>query len=155
MYSTWIPTAFTPFVECLKSLPNLHTLSIGYGDDLSTTPLANALKGADFPQIKNLILIPAAYPLLQHCRNVEDVVCTIRDVTGPSSDGFLRSLMSNRDSKLKRLAISLALLPDPPRKSPSTPWNHEMIMTIEILTPDSRICGCVSKAHRTYRSLPS
>ena len=132
MYFTWSPTLFTQFAECLKSLPNLHTLTIGNAEDSSTTPLANALKGADFPQIKNLTLSPAAYPLLQHCRNAEDIVCTIRDVTGPSRDGFFRSLMSNRDSKLKRLAIPLALLPNPPRKSPSTPRDHGMIIMIDL-----------------------
>ena len=121
MYFMWDMSTFPLFVECLKSLPNLHTLSIGRATDSNTTPLENALQGVELPQIKNLIAPPAAYPLLQRCCNVEDVVCAIRDITGPSSDGFFESLMSNRDSKLKRLAIPLALLPDPPRKRSSTP----------------------------------
>ena len=116
VYFMWDFTTFSPFVECLKSLPNLHTLSIGYADDFHTTPLEGALKGANLPQIKTLITPPATYPLLQHCPDVEDVVCPIRYITGPSSDGFLRSLESNRDSKVKRLAIPLALLPKSPRK---------------------------------------
>ena len=118
VYFTSLPIAFTLFVECLKSLPNLHTLSIGNGGESDTIPLEKALKGADFPQIKNLILSPANYPLLQHCRNAEDVVCVIApgDVTGPSSDKFFRSLMSNRVSKLKQLTIPLTMLPNPPRK---------------------------------------
>ena len=74
------------------------------------------MKGVKLPQIKTLVLPSAAYPLLQRCHDVEDVVCTITDITRPPGDEFLRSLMSDPDSKLKRLTIPLALLPDPPRK---------------------------------------
>ena len=116
VYFGWAKTTFPLFIDCLRSLPNLHTLSVGYANDSNTTPLANALGSVKLPQIKTLVLLPAAYPLLQHCRNVEDVVCTIRDISKPSCDGFLESLMSNRDSKLKRLAIPLVLLPNPSRK---------------------------------------
>ena len=116
MYFMWDTKVFPLFVECLKSLPNLHTLSIGYTGDSNTAPLEDALKGAELPQIKALILDPAAYPLLRHCRNAEDVVCAIRNITGPSGAEFLKSLMSDPDSKLKRLTIPLALLPNPPRK---------------------------------------
>ena len=115
VYFMWDTTPFPPFVECLKSLPNLHTLSVGCARDPDTTPLKDALKGVNLPQIKTLILLPAAYPLLEHCPNVEGVLCPIRDITGPSSDGFLESLMFNQDSKVKRLAIPLALLPNSPR----------------------------------------
>lgn len=108
-------TTFSPLVECLKSLPNLHMVSIGRARGPDTTPLEDALKGVNLPQIKTLILLPAAYPLLEHCPNVEGVLCPIRDITGPSSDGFLESLMFNQDSKVKRLAIPLALLPNSPR----------------------------------------
>ena len=107
---------FPLFVKCLKSLPNLHTLSIGSIHAFHTTPLEEALKGVKLPQIKTLVLPSAAYPLLQRCHDVEDVVCTITDITRPPGDEFLRSLMSDPDSKLKRLTIPLALLPDPPRK---------------------------------------
>ena len=116
MNISWDKSSFSPFVNCLQSLPNLHTLEIGRAKNLATTELKHALMGAKLPQIKTLILPHAAYPLLQHCRNVEDVVCTIRDISKPSCDGFLESLMSNRDSKLKRLAIPLVLLPNPSRK---------------------------------------
>ena len=81
----------------------------------NTTLLTKALEGVNLPQIKTLILPPNTYPLLQHCPNVEDVICTPRE-TGISYDDFFRSLMSNRDSKLKRLAIPLVLPPNPPRK---------------------------------------
>ena len=108
-----------PFVKCLESLPNLHTLEIGWTDDSITTPLMKALKGAKLPQIMTLILPPTAYPLLQRCRDVENVVCVVKDKT-PSFDGFLGSLASNRDPKVKRLAIPLILWADPSRKFLST-----------------------------------
>ena len=125
----WATTTFPPLVECLKSLPNLHTLSIGgCATDSSAAPLAAALKGVKLPQIKILALSHFVYPLLQHCHDVEEVACPARNITKLSSDGFLSSLMSNRNSKLKRLVISLALLPNPSRKYSSTPWDREMIM---------------------------
>ena len=108
-------STFPPFVKCLKSLSNLHTLEVGWADDFITTPLENALKGVKLPQIKALILPPAAYPLLQHCRDVEDVFCVVKYKT-TSSHGFLRSLASNRYLKIKRLAIPLALWDNSPRK---------------------------------------
>ena len=104
------------FVKCLESLPNLHTLEVGrWAEDTTTTPLKKALQGVKLPQIKTLIIPPAAHPLLQHCRDVEDVICVIMGET-QSSDGLLRSLTSNRDSKIKRLAIPLALWPNPSRE---------------------------------------
>lgn len=90
-------------------------------------------------QIETLILPPAAYPLLQHCPNVEDVVCLINDTTGPSGDEFLRSLMSNRDSKLKRLEIPLALLPNHLRKRSSTLWGSGMVITTDHLRPQNSL----------------
>ena len=103
------------FVKCLESLPNLHTLEIGSGDEITTTPLKNALKRVKLPQIKTLIIPPAAHPLLQCCRDVEDVVCVVR-YKPISSDEFLESLASNLDSKVERLAIPLVLGTNPSRK---------------------------------------
>ena len=74
---THIKTSFPLFVKCLESFPNLHTLSIVSVGDYITAPLKNALEGIELPQIKSLILPPAAYPLLQHCRNVEDVAFAV------------------------------------------------------------------------------
>ena len=119
-------TLFFSFVKCLESLPNLHILSIGCVYGPNTTSLAKALKGVNLPQIKALTLHPALYSLLEHCPNVEDIVCRTRGITNPFCDGFLRSLMSNQDSKLKRLSIPLALLPDAHRKQSSTPWDPRM-----------------------------
>ena len=108
-------SAIPPFVRCLKSLPNLHTLEIGQADGSITAPLENAIKRIQLSQIKTLIIPPTAHPLLRHCPNVEDVVCVIRDYTIPS-DEFLESLTSNQDSKVKRLVIPMALWTDPSRK---------------------------------------
>ena len=99
-------SAIPSFITCIESLPNLHTLEIGRTDSTITTPLKDALKRVKLPQIKTLILPPTAYPLLRHCRDVGDVVCVIRDDI-VSSDEFLVSLASNRNSKVRRLAIPL------------------------------------------------
>ena len=108
------------FVKCLESLPGLHTVEIGLADDAMSASLKSALKRVKLPQIKTLIIPPAAHPLLRHCRNVEDVVCVVKDKT-TTSDEFIGSLASNRNSKVKRLAIPLALWDNPSRKLSSTP----------------------------------
>ena len=102
------------FVRCLMFLPNPHTLEI-WGDEVVTISLEKALKRVKLPQIETLILSPSAHPILRHCHNVEDVVYAVRDMTRPP-DEFLESLESNRNSKIKRLAIPLILWPDPSRK---------------------------------------
>ena len=99
------------FVKCLKSLPNLRTLEMGWMDDSVTIPLKKALKGVELPQIKTLVLFPTAHPLLLHCCGVEDVACVAGYQTMPH-DGFLRSFASTRDSKVKRLAIPLVMKSD-------------------------------------------
>ena len=105
-----------PFVRCLLFLPNLHTLAIGSVDyDPNTASIRKALGRIRLPQIKILIIPESAHPLLKHCRNVEDVVWVIADRRG-ASDGLLRSLMSNRSSKIKRLTIPLVLPGNPSRK---------------------------------------
>ena len=123
-----------PFVECLKSLQNLHTLEIGWTGDSISSPLKGALKGDKLPQIKALTIPPAAHPLLQHCCEVEDVVCLARDEP-QFSNMVLRSLASNRDSKIKQLAIPLLLQPNPSRKQLSTLWNHEVRIMADCLRP--------------------
>ena len=115
LYIVWDRITPPPFVECLKSLPNLHTLFLRCTIDSITIPLKNALKGVKLPQIKTLILPLAAHPLLEHCHEVENVACVIGYETA-FSDGFLRSLASNQDSKIKQLTIPLTLWPSPSRK---------------------------------------
>jgi len=101
------------FVKCLESLPNLHTLEVGLVGGV-TIPLKKALKGVKLPQIKTMVLPPAAHPLLQHCCNVEDVFCVV-GYENVSSEEFLGSLASNRDSKVKQLTIPLVSWDNPSR----------------------------------------
>ena len=96
------------FVKFLGLLPNLHTLEVPGEIVRITGALERALKGIELPQIKTLVIPPAAHPLLRHCRNIEDLVCVVRETPTPTlSDVILSSLASNRDSKVKRLAIPL------------------------------------------------
>lgn len=115
MRSLW-DVAVPMFIKYLESLPNLHTLEIGFVDYYPRAPiLENALKGVKLPQVNTLILPSAAHPLLKCCPNVEDVDWVIGDKTA-TSDEFLGSLGSIRDSKIKRLAIPLVLQSYPSRK---------------------------------------
>ena len=120
VHLAWSWSAVPPFIKCLESLPNLHTLELRRVEYSITTPLKGALKGVKLPQIKALIIPPTVHPLLQHCPDVEDVVCVITDETLPC-DGFLRSLTSKRGSKIKRLSVPFLSLPNPSSKWFSTP----------------------------------
>jgi len=112
---SWKDSTIPLFVRCLESLPNLHTLEILRAGGPATSPLKDALRRVKLPQIKTLILPPAAHPLLRHCSGVEDVVCVVRYGT-ISSDEFLGSFESNQESKVKRLVIPLVLWVNPSRK---------------------------------------
>ena len=111
----WIRSGFPSFVKCLKSLPNLHTLEIGWVDDSDTAALKRALWGVKLPHIKTLTLAPTAHPVLEHCPDVEDIVCVARD-QDVSPDKLLRSLPPKQGSKVKRLAIPLVTCANPSRK---------------------------------------
>jgi len=111
----WNDSTVPNFVKCLASLPNLHTLEIGWWHLRVTAPLEKALEGVELPQVKALILPSYAYPLLRHCRNVEGVVCMAEHGCMPFC-GFLESLESNQDSKIKRLTIPVVWLGSPSRK---------------------------------------
>ena len=123
------------FVKCLESLPNLHTLEIGWTHRSITTPLENALKGVKLPQIKALVLPPAAYPLLRHCLDVEDVVCVAKYEASMSSDEVLGTLTSNQNSKVKRLAIPLVSWGNSSRERFSTLWGHCARTVVDCLEP--------------------
>jgi len=111
---------FPLFVKCLESLPSLHTLEIRRADDYITTSLKDALKHSKLPQIKALILPPCAHPLLQRCRNVENVDYVIKDKP-VGFDEFLGFLASIRCSEVRRLAIPLVLGSKASSKWPGTP----------------------------------
>ena len=107
----YLPQRFptVPFARCLESLPNLRTLEIGWMNGPYADPLGSALRGVELPQIKTLILPPAARMLLRHCPNVEDVVCVVGGTTSYDLITLLVWIAFNKDSKVKRLAIPLAL----------------------------------------------
>jgi len=108
--------AIRSFVQCLELLPNLHTLEIGSsGNGPDAALLKTALRRVRLSQIKTLIIPESAHPLLEHCPSVEDVVWVITDKSVTSNE-FLRSLTSNRFSKVKRLAVPLALPSNPSRE---------------------------------------
>ena len=104
------------FVQCLELLPNIHTLEIGSsGNCPDAILLKMALGRVRLSQIKTLIVPESAHPLLEHCPNVEDVVWVVTDKP-VTSDDFLRSLASNRFSRVKRLAVPLTLPGNPSRE---------------------------------------
>ena len=127
VYLMWGNSGLPPFIRCLESLQNLHTLEIGRADNSITIPLQEALKRVKLPQIRTLIIPPEAYPLLWHCCDVEDVVCVTRDNT-ISSDEFLGALSSNRNTKVRRLAIPLVSWGNPSCKLSSTLY-HRTVQT--------------------------
>ena len=105
------------FVECLGSLPNLHTLEIPRADVRLIRPLERALERIELPQIKTLIIPPAIHFLLRCCHGVEDLVCVVGHVsTNIPPDRIFSSFASNRDSKVKWLAIPLTLWANPSSK---------------------------------------
>ena len=123
MRSLW-EVAVPTFIKCLLSIPNLHTLEIGFPNFHPRTPLLkNALKHVKLPQIKTLIIPPIAHPLLACCPNVEGIDWVIGDKT-VISDEYLGSLASIRDSKIKRLAIPLVSQGNPSRKKFSAVQDH-------------------------------
>ena len=90
-----------------------------------TGPLENALKCTVLPQIKTLIIPPAAHPLLRPCHDVEDFVCVVRHApTSTPSNGILGFLASNWNSKVKRLAIPLVSWANPSRKWFGSFWDY-------------------------------
>ena len=97
----------TLLVKCLVSLPNLHTLEIAWFYDPLIRKLRKTLRRVKLPQIKTLILPVTAYPLLEHCPEVEDVVCIPKHDNDFGLETFLRSISLNRNSKIRRLAIPL------------------------------------------------
>ena len=116
MYLPWDESIVPLFVGCLESLPNLHTLETSWVDRRIASPLEDALKRINLPQIKILLISPAAHPLLQHCHGVEDLACVVRSADPDIPDTILCSLASNRNSKVQRLAIPLVSWANPSSK---------------------------------------
>jgi hypothetical protein len=97
------------FVKCLESLPNLHTLEVPWANMRIMDLLEKALKHIELPQIKTLVIPPARSFLFSDTVTVLRILSAWSGIcdTDISSDTILSSLVSNRDSKVKRLVIPL------------------------------------------------
>ena len=111
-------------------------LEIAWVGSVITASLKKVLKRVKLLRIKTLILPPTPHPLLRHCHNVEDIVCVVGG-GAIISDVFLGSIESNRDSKIKRLAIPLTLRPSPSRKQSSTLYDRRLRMVTNRLPQTS------------------
>ncbi|KIJ48934.1 hypothetical protein M422DRAFT_777788 [Sphaerobolus stellatus SS14] len=72
-------TVLPAFVDCLSSLPNVHTLHILYAHSEMTTQLKNAFEGSTFPSIRKITLPSCAHNILRCCPNVTFVKCVEED----------------------------------------------------------------------------
>lgn len=72
-------TILPAFVDCVKSLPNLHTLELCHVHHWMTTKLRSAFEGTVVPSIRTVVLPTIAHHLLASCPNVEDVTCNVGD----------------------------------------------------------------------------
>jgi len=72
-------TVLPPFIRCLESLPNLHTLQLVHVHSEMTTTLKEAFEGHTFPRIRNVILPSCAHNILRCCPEVRQVVCNEDD----------------------------------------------------------------------------
>jgi len=133
LHSLWNVAKFPLLVECLESLPNLHTLAIGSLDSYITGSIEDALKHCELPQIKALILPPSAHPLIKHCYNVEGVDCVVSNRPIPPNKffGFLESI---RGSNIKQLAIPLVSCYDASSKWSVTLWYHRVRWRLTVST---------------------
>jgi len=122
-------SGFPVFIEFLQSLPNLHTLEVRWWDpyDFFGEPLGNVLKRVKLPQIRTLIIPPAAHPLLRYCHELEDINLVIVEGWMGYSDSVHRSLASNQNSKIRRAAIPL-FWESSSRKWSSAPRRHKVGM---------------------------
>ena len=112
---SWGSSTLPELFKCLESLPNLHTLEMGEVAYYPPFQLRRLLERVKLPQVKALILPAHAYPLLEICHNVEDVVYVIQHGVTPS-DEFCEPLASNQDSQVKRLTLPLISWSNPSRK---------------------------------------
>lgn len=72
-------TILPAFVNCLQSLPNLHTLELCHVHHEMTTKLKLAFEGIKIPSIRTIVLPTIAHHILRSCPNVEDVTCNVGD----------------------------------------------------------------------------
>ena len=112
VHFSWNKSTFPPFIECLESLPNLHTLEIGWRM-LCYDLTQGRSQGCKTPSDQDSHPTSFCLSFLQHCHNVEDVVHVVRGESETAvSDEFLRTLASKQGSNVRRLAIPLILWAD-------------------------------------------
>lgn len=101
------------FVECLATLPNLHTLEIfSMQEHELVQAFATALEERKPPlqQVRTLVLPPTAHWLLRYCPNVEDLTCCAMR----PNNSFVESLMAGGPNHITKFS-SLYLVGTDPR----------------------------------------
>ncbi|KAG6819257.1 hypothetical protein H0H93_013701, partial [Arthromyces matolae] len=87
------------FVQCLESLPNLHTLQVVRAHTQMTTHLKLAFEGHVLPQVRTVVLPDHAHNVLRSCPGVREVMCNYDD--GGKLIGAIGALMKERGEKAK------------------------------------------------------
>lgn len=92
------------FIECLGTLPNLHTLEINFiWQHQVVEHFADTLKKKkpELPQIRTLVLSDAVHWLLRCCPKVEDLTCC---EVAPGMD-FVESLVAGGSNSITKFSI--------------------------------------------------
>ena len=92
------------FVECLTTLPNLHTLEIvSMSEGRIVQSLATALekRKRKLRQVRTLVLPPAAHWLLRYCPNVDDLTCC----AAKPDERFVESLVVGGLKHMTRFSV--------------------------------------------------
>jgi len=94
------------FVECLTTLPNLHTLEIasmrgGGVARVFATALGERKTKLQLQQVRTLVLPPSAHPLLRYCPNVEDLTCC----TMKPNRSFVESLAAGGLDRIAKFSV--------------------------------------------------
>ena len=92
------------FVECITTLPNLHTLEIvSMSGGRIVQSLATALekRKQEIQQVRTLVLPPAAHWLLRYCPNVEDLTCC----DAKPDERFVESLVVGGLNRITRFSV--------------------------------------------------
>ncbi|KAG6856136.1 hypothetical protein H0H87_007196 [Tephrocybe sp. NHM501043] len=90
-------TTLPAFVQCLLTLPNLHTLQILRAHTQMTTHLKNAFEGHPLSQVRTVVLPDHAHNVLRSCPEVRRVICNDGD------GGKLVSAIQKECKKVERL----------------------------------------------------
>ncbi|KAG6886856.1 hypothetical protein C0992_001978 [Termitomyces sp. T32_za158] len=72
-------TVLNAFVQCLKTLPNLHTLQILRAHTQMTTHLKTAFAAHKLPQVHTVVLPNHAHNILRACPEARVVMCSYDD----------------------------------------------------------------------------